>query len=196
MGKTYEEIDAKLQNWIGQQKMFFVATAPMSENGLVNCSPKGNDALRVVGPNTLIYLDYSGSGAETIAHIRENARIVIMMCAFEGPPKIFRFHGRGEAIAPDSPEFPNLVQHFDRDLRGVRSIIRVLVERIADSCGYGVPEYHYRQDRRSMQNYIEQHGDAEMAEYRRNNNLKSLDGLPALTEQEAMTLASEVVDRQ
>ena len=192
MGKTYDRIDEQVQTWIERQRMFFVATAPLDGEGQVNCSPKGHDTLRVVDPTTLIYLDYSGSGAETIAHLRENGRIVVMMCAFDGPPKIFRFHGRGEVIAINHPEFPSLVGLFACDLAGVRAVIRVHVTRIADSCGYGVPEYGYKKERRSMQNYIDQHGDAAIGQYRLKNNLASLDGLPALSEDEAQALATEV----
>ena len=192
MGKTYDSIDDKVLGWMERQHMFFVSTAPLDGSGLVNCSPKGHDTLRVIGPRTLIYLDYTGSGAETIAHLRENGRIVVMMCAFDGPPKIFRFHGQGEVIAINDPEFARLASHFNQKLDGIRSIIRVEVDRISDSCGYGVPEYQYVRDRQSTQNYIEKNGDAAMGEYRLKNNLKSLDGLPALTEDEAASLASQV----
>ncbi len=191
MGKTYEAIDDKIQRWIERQHMFFVATAPLASTGLINCSPKGLDTLRVLDPHTLIYLEYTGSGAETIAHIRENGRLLIMLCAFEGPPRIYRFYGRGEVIPTDDPQFHPLTTHFNQDLTGVRSIVRLYVERIADSCGFGVPEYTYRGQRTALTKYANERGDAGMAEYRMNKNLASTDGLPALTPREAAALATD-----
>ncbi len=191
MGKTYEAIDESIQRWIERQHMFFVASAPLAEAGLINCSPKGLDTLRVLDPHTLMYLEYTGSGAETIAHIRENGRLLIMMCAFEGPPRIYRFYGRGEIIPINHPQFHPLTEHFEQNLEGVRSIVRLHVERIADSCGFGVPEYSYRGERSALTRYASDKGDAAMAEYRMNKNLVSLDGLPALTPQEASALATD-----
>ena len=191
MGKTYEAIDNKLQRWIERQHLFFVATAPLAEAGLINCSPKGLDTLKVLDPHTLMYLEYTGSGAETIAHIRENGRLLIMLCAFEGPPKIYRFYGSGEVIPTNDAQFHPLAAHFDRDLTGVRSIVRLHVERIADSCGFGVPEYTYRGERSALSKYASEKGEAAMAEYRMNKNLVSVDGLPALTPQEAAALATD-----
>src|SRR5215212_9175752 len=105
MGDVRETITPDLQRWIEQQRIFFVATAPLAADGLVNCSPKGLDSFRILGPRDVAYLDLTGSGIETIAHLRENGRIVIMFCAFEGPPKIVRLHGRGEVLAPGEPGY-------------------------------------------------------------------------------------------
>src|SRR5687767_2323749 len=142
MGKVYAEIDAALQDFIRAQHVFFVATAPLSAAAHINLSPKGLDTLRVLGPRTVVYLDYVGSGAETIAHLRENGRIVVMLCAFQGPPRIVRLHGRGEIVAPGDPRFDELAAGFDagpEHPEARRSVIVVEVSRIADSCGYGVP---------------------------------------------------------
>lgn len=179
MGKEFEAIDDKLQRWIEKQRMFFVATAPLDGNGHVNCSPKGLDSLRVLGPRQLAYVDLGGSGIETVAHIRENQRITIMLCAFDGPPKIFRFYGRGRAVEPGNTEFNDLVARFPEQ-PSVRNIIVIDVERIMDSCGYGVPEFDFRKDRESMANWINSKTDEELAQYRRDNNSESLDGLPGL----------------
>jgi hypothetical protein len=180
MGKEYDAIDEKLTAWIQRQKIFFVATAPLSADGLVNCSPKGRDTLRVLGPGELAYLDLPGSGVETIAHVKENARIVIMLCAFEGPPKILRFHGTGQVVPAGSSEFDELIGLFPEPPCEPRSVIRIAVHRIADSCGYGVPLYAYESDRRSIENYIATHDDAERREYIARENKTSLDGLPGL----------------
>ena len=179
MGKEFEAIDDRLQRWIEKQRMFFVATAPLDENGHVNCSPKGLDSLRVLGPRQLAYVDLGGSGIETVAHIRENRRITIMLCAFDGPPKIFRFYGRGRAVEPGDSEFNDLVAQFPEQPT-VRNVIVVDVDRIMDSCGYGVPEFDFRKDRQSMANWVNSKTEEELVQYRRDNNSESLDGLPGL----------------
>jgi hypothetical protein len=178
MGKIYSEIDETLREFVERQHVFFVATAPSSVDGHVNCSPKGLDSLRILGPTTVIYLDYTGSGAETIAHVRENGRIVIMFCAFEGAPKIVRFHGKGEAIVPGDAEFGALLAHFTPG-PGVRSIIRIEVDRISDSCGFGVPHLRFEDDRTQLPLWTEKKGEA-LDTYRRQRNATSIDGLPAL----------------
>lgn len=179
MGKEFAEIDARIEQWIGRQKMFFVATAPLAADGLINCSPKGLDALCVLGEKQLAYVDVGGSGIETVAHIRENRRIVIMLCAFDGPPKIFRFYGRGTVVEPHDDGFAELLTKFPAQ-PSVRNIIVVDVERIRDSCGYGVPEYDFRGQRDSMHNWLESKTEEEMRAYRKDNNSESLDGLPGL----------------
>ena len=179
MGKEFDAIDDRLQGWIAKQRMFFVATAPLDENGHVNCSPKGLDSLRVLGPKQLAYVDVGGSGIETVAHIRENQRITIMLCAFDGPPKIFRFYGRGRAVEPGHAEFDELVAQFPEQPT-VRNVIVVDVDRIMDSCGYGVPEFDFRKDRESMANWVNSKTEDELIQYRRDNNSESLDGLPGL----------------
>ncbi len=179
MGKEFAVIDDKIQRWLKKQKMFFVSTAPLKEDGLVNCSPKGGDTFMVLGPKEIAYLDYGGSGIETVAHIKENGRVTIMFCAFEGPPKIFRFYGVGEVLEPGHGEFDDLRAKFP-DHCGCRNIIRVKVSRIADSCGYGVPTYDYAGERSSMQNWVGSKTDEQMRAYRLKNNATSLDGLPGL----------------
>jgi hypothetical protein len=180
MGKEYTEIDERLQKWIARQRVFFVATAPLSADGLVNCSPKGLDSLRILGPNTLVYVDIGGSGVETVAHLKENGRIVIMLCEFDGPPKIFRFYGTGNVVEPQDARFAELLAHFP-ELPSARNIIEVSVERIVDSCGYGVPLYEFKEDRESLANYYGNKTEQEIADYRQSRNTTSLDGLPGLT---------------
>jgi hypothetical protein len=159
--------------------MFFVATAPLGAHGHVNVSPKGRDTLRVLGPHALAYLDYVGSGAETIAHVRENGRIVLMVCAFQGPPRIVRFHGRGEVFEPGDPEFDPLRALFPREPAG-RAVIRVSVSRIADSCGYGVPLYGFEGHRPQLPAWAERKGPEGLLRYQQDKNGVSIDGLPAL----------------
>jgi hypothetical protein len=180
MGKTHDEISDTLRAFVKRQHVFFVATAPAALDGHVNCSPKGLDTLRVLGPRTVAYVDYTGSGAETIAHLRENGRIVIMLCAFEGPPNIVRFHGRGVVVTPGQAEFDALLAHFGPQPMGVRSIIRVDVERISDSCGYGVPRLQFREDRDQLRLWAERKGEEGLERYQRQKNAVSIDGLPAL----------------
>lgn len=181
MGKVFPEIDDKTRTWMAKQHMYFVSTAPRADDGLVNCSPKGGDTLRVVDNHTLAYLDYAGSGVETIAHLRENGRIVLMMCAFSGPPRIFRFHGTGDAVTPDSDEFAGLASLFDTDMLGVRSIIRINVSRISDSCGFGVPKYDFQEDRDAMRKWAEGKGPEGVRTYVAQKNAESLDGLPGVS---------------
>jgi hypothetical protein len=127
MGRQYEQIDGLLAAFIEKQPVFFVATAPVSAEGLVNCSPKSNrQELKVVAPDRLAYLEQTGSGIETVAHLRENGRIVVMVCAFEGPPRILRIHGKGRAHPVDSPGFARLTGAFAGSAAvGVRSIVEV-----------------------------------------------------------------------
>jgi Pyridoxamine 5'-phosphate oxidase len=180
MGKVYEVIDEKLAEWIQEQRMFFVATAPQGDEGLINCSPKGLDTFRILDDQTVAYLDLTGSGVETIAHLKENGRIVIMFCAFEGAPNIVRLYGKGSVLEMDHPDFAELLPLFP-ELPGVRSIIRVAVNRVSDSCGFAVPRYRYQADRDALIKYAENKGPAGMATYRAQKNRRSLDGLPGLT---------------
>jgi hypothetical protein len=179
MGKTFSEIDDSLRAFVKRQHVFFVATAPTSVDGHVNCSPKGLDTLRILGPTTVAYLDYAGSGAETIAHVRQNARIVIMLCAFEGAPKIVRFHGRGEVLEPHDADFDELLKLFVPG-PGVRSIIRIEVDRISDSCGYGVPRLEFKEERAQLSLWAEKKGESGLERYKREKNAFSIDGIPAL----------------
>jgi hypothetical protein len=180
MGKVFDEIDEKLAAWIGRQRMFFVGTAPSGAGGHVNVSPKGPiESLRILDPRTVAYLDVVGSGAETIAHLRDNGRIVVMLCAFEGPPRILRLHGRGSVLAPDAVEF-DVAPPAGTD----RAVIRVEVERIADSCGYGVPVMEYVGPRPQYERWAESKrrkgGDRALDEYVAQHNERSIDGLPAV----------------
>jgi hypothetical protein len=187
MGKVRTHIDDTVRAWVDRQHMFFVSTAPLSGEGMVNCSPKGGDYLRIVDDKTVVYLDFAGSGVETIAHLREpgNGRIVIMLCAFQGPPKIVRFHGKGDVVLPDDKDFTALAALFDDDLLGVRSIIRVHVERVSDSCGFGVPVYEFKQDRDGMRKWSEKKGSDGVREYVATKNAASIDGIPGLSVTEA-----------
>ena len=178
MGKTYDAIDESLKEFISRQQMFFVATAPLADDGLINVSPKGLDSLRVLDDQTVAYADLTGSGVETISHVKENGRIVLMFCAFEGPPRIVRIHGTGDAIEPHDEEFESLRARFD-DYPGVRSIIRIRASRISDSCGYGVPLYSYEGERDQLSRWADRKGPDGLERYQRDNNTESLDGLPS-----------------
>lgn len=179
MGKIHDHIDEQLKGWIKTQPVFFVATAPLAADGHVNASPKGGDSFRVLTHSRVAYQDYTGSGAETIAHLRENGRIVVMFCAFEGPRRIVRLHGRGSVLEPSHPEFSGLARHFPKN-PGTRAIIRIDVQRIADSCGYGVPLFDYRGQRDTLDRWAQKKGTAGLEAYREEKNRRSIDGLPAL----------------
>ncbi len=179
MSKTHDAIDGELRALLERQHVFFVATAPLAADGHVNVSPKGHDTFRVLGPRVVAYLYLTGRGVETMAHVRENGRLVIMFCAFEGPPKIVRLHGRAEVIERDTPAFAALSPLFP-PLGGVRGIVRMDVERISDSCGYAVPRYEYVGERDQLAKWTERKGD--LSAYRREKNARSIDGLPGLDE--------------
>ena len=176
MGATRTEISPELAEWIARQRLFFVATAALSTDGTVNLSPKGYDTLRVIDPTTLAYLDLTGSGAETIAHLRENGRITVMWCSFEGAPRIVRVHGRGEVRELDDPLVAGL---FAPD-RAARAVLRITIERVSDSCGYAVPEMTFVGERTRLHEWAEARTDEEIIDYRRRKNSTSIDGLPGL----------------
>lgn len=176
---VYEQIDETLEQFIRAQQMFFVATGPLSATGHINLSPKGRDTLRILNPHTLAYLDYIGSGAETIAHLRENGRIVVMLCAFQGPPRILRLHGRGEALEPQDREFARLRGLFPPEPAG-RAIVRISITRIADSCGFGVPRYSFERHRSQLSDWASRKGAQGLLRYQQDKNRFSVDGLPAL----------------
>jgi Pyridoxamine 5'-phosphate oxidase len=190
MGKVFEGIDQRWRDWIAKQSLFFVGTAPLDPDGRVNVSPKGPiGSLRVLDDHTVAYLDIVGSGAETIAHLRENGRIVVMFCAFEGPPKILRLHGRGEYVLADDPRFDELLARceFDYDPdapEARRAIVLVNVERVADSCGYGVPLLSHEGERPHTDAWAEKKlrvgGQDALRDYQREKNAESIDGLPAV----------------
>jgi hypothetical protein len=177
MAKTFETITPALQEWIEQQHVFFVASAPNTPDGHVNCSPKGGDSLRILNDREVAYLDLTGSGAETIAHLQENGRLVIMWCAFEGGPKIVRLHGRGTALLPADAEFDQLRPLFPPH-PGTRAIIKLTATRISDSCGYTVPFMDFVKHRDTLDRWSEAKSAEELADYRQKNNTISLDGLP------------------
>jgi hypothetical protein len=179
MGKIHAQITPELQRWITAQHLFFVATAPLSVTGRVNCSPKGGDCFRVLGPREVAYLDFTGSGIETIAHLQENGRITIMFAAFDGPPKILRLQGRGEVILPAAPPYATLAAAFPPN-PGARAIIRIDVERIADSCGFAVPCYTHEGDRSILDDWANEKGPTGVKTYQATRNAVSIDGLLGL----------------
>jgi Pyridoxamine 5'-phosphate oxidase len=189
MGKVFAEIDDKLARWIRDQQMFFVATAP-EIGGHINLSPKGPiESLKVLDPHTIAYLDLIGSGAETVAHLRQNGRICVMLCAFQGPPRILRMHGHGTVLTSGSDRFDRMTATFDLSAMpaaepAARSIIMVELERIADSCGFDVPlmiEQGRRPQRSAwVDNKLAKGGQAALAAYIEEHNAESIDGLPAL----------------
>jgi Pyridoxamine 5'-phosphate oxidase len=181
MGKNYTGLSQELIKWIESQVIFFVATAPLMADGHVNCSPKGLDTFRVIDEDTVIYQDLTGSGVETIAHIRENGRITIMFCAFEGPPKIVRLYGQARVIFAEDPNF-EFYQKLFYPRMGVRAYILVDVLRISDSCGYAVPIMQFKSDREIMDKWCINKGEPALQEYRKLKNAKSidyLDGFPS-----------------
>jgi hypothetical protein len=178
MGKLYESITDHLRAWIAEQPVFFVATAPLSDSGRINCSPKGGDTFRILSPNEVAYQDYVGSGAETVAHLRENKRIVIMFCAFQGPPKILRLHGHGEVFGIDHPRYAELSSQFAPH-PSARSIIRVRIDRISDSCGFGVPLMAFQAHRDDAAKWALKKGADGLKRYVEEKNRVSIDGLPA-----------------
>ena len=179
MGKLVEFISTELQSWIENQKIFFVATAPLSATGHINVSPKGLDSFRIITPTMVAYQDLTGSGIETVAHVKENKRIVIMFCAFDGPPKIIRLYGSGEVILPGDDRFAEMAGKFPRRT-GTRAFIINHITGILDSCGWGVPLYDFKSDRGSLEKWSEVKGEEGILEYQQSRNLKSLDGLKGL----------------
>lgn len=183
MGRIYEAIGDRLAEWMEAQPVFFVATAPLSGDGSVNCSPKGNrDEFKVIDGHTVAYLDQTGSGVETVAHLRENGRVVVMFCAFEGPPRIVRLHGSGRTAPAGSAEFEALEPWFaGSEGVGVRSIVAVDVRRVADSCGYGVPFMKFEGHRPTMAEWAERKGADGIRAYWDEKNAVSIDSLDGLS---------------
>lgn len=181
MGKVLDALDRQLSSFVSGQPVFFVATAPTGGDGHVNVSPKGGQgSFAVIDPTTVAYLDITGSGVETIAHLRDNGRITLMFCAFDGKPLIVRLYGHGEPVLPDDPRFTGLRARFPADTPGVRSVILVAVDRVATSCGYGVPLMSYEDDRTMLREWAERRGPAGVVSYRERKNATSTDGLPGL----------------
>jgi len=179
MSKLYDALTPTLVDFIGKQQMFFVATAPLAADGHVNVSPKGTDSFRVLDEHTVAYRDLTGSGVETIAHVKENGRLVIMFCAFDGKPFILRLHGRAEAVERHHPEFGSLAGLFPEHA-GTRAIIRLQVDRVADSCGWTVPLYEYQGTRDYYDNHAQKLGPAGIRKSQREVNATSIDGLTGL----------------
>jgi pyridoxamine 5'-phosphate oxidase-like protein len=189
VGKVFPEFDDHLRGWIKRQPLFFTATAPLAADGHVNVSPKGPiGTLQVIGRRTVAYLDTIGSGSETIAHVRENGRIVIMLCAFQGPPRIVRIHGRAEIIPSSCERFDELLERHDfeqpQHTEALRAIVVVEATRISDSCGYGVPLMSFEGSREHADLWaakkLRTGGPDALREYQREKNAVSLDGLPAV----------------
>jgi hypothetical protein len=179
VGRSFKTLSPVLADAVRAAPLFFVATAPLAADGHVNVSPKGGDTLRVLDERTVAYLDLTGSGAETIAHLRENGRITLMVCAFSGAPQIVRLYGRGEVVRPGDDGFDELAGRFP-DLPGARAVIRVAIERVGSSCGYAVPLMRYEGDRTRLDEWAEAKGSDGLVEYRASKNAVSIDGLPAL----------------
>jgi predicted pyridoxine 5'-phosphate oxidase superfamily flavin-nucleotide-binding protein len=180
MGKVHETIDEPLRGWIERQPMFFVATAALEADATVNVSPKGTTGtFRVLDELRCAYLDLTGSGIETVAHLRQNGRITLMWCAFDGPPRIVRVHGRGRVITPGDDDWAALVAGFEPQ-RGARAVIEVTAQRISDSCGYSVPRLDYVEDRETLTTWASNRSDDELVEYRAMKNARSIDGLAGL----------------
>jgi predicted pyridoxine 5'-phosphate oxidase superfamily flavin-nucleotide-binding protein len=181
MGTIRTAIDDTTRRFIEAQHIFFVASAPLDAAGHVNISPKGLDTFRILGPTTVAYLDFNGSGVETIAHLKENGRIVLMFCAFQGAPNIFRLYGHGRVIEQLDREFPELIQNFPA-YEHKRSIIVVEVDRISDSCGYGVPLFEYKGERRQLELWAQKRATEGLKRYREQKNRHSIDGLNGISE--------------
>jgi hypothetical protein len=179
MSTAHDRLDEKLIAFIRRQKLFFVATAPLSAEGCVNLSPKGYDSLAVIDDKTVAYVDLGGSGIETHAHLAENGRITLMFCAFDGPANILRLSGRGESVAFDDPRFPAQIALFPAFERA-RAVITVHIQRVADSCGWGVPFFDYRGERDQLRRWVDARPYEEWAERRFVTNARSIDGLPGL----------------
>jgi hypothetical protein len=180
MAAVYDHLDDTLTKFIRRQKLFFVATAPLSAEGSVNLSPKGYDSLAIIDPKTVAYADLGGSGIETHAHLRENGRITLMFCAFEGAAMILRLYGRGESCGFDEPGFAEKLQLFP-GIERARSIITIHIARIADSCGWGVPFLDFNRERDQLRRWVDARPHEEWAARRYESNATSIDGLPGLS---------------
>jgi len=180
MAKVYDALDDKLIAFIRRQKLFFVATAPLSAEGRVNVSPKGYDSLAIIDSRTVAYLDLGGSGIETHAHLLENGRITLMFCAFEGAANIVRLYGRGQSCSFDEPGFAEKLALFPGFERA-RGVITVHIDRVADSCGWGVPVFEFKEERDQLNRWVVSRPADEWAARRYESNAVSIDGLPGLS---------------
>lgn len=187
MAKLFDALDEAMVEWMEAQHVFFVASAP-SAGGHVNVSPKGYDTFRVLDPHRVAYLDLTGSGAETVAHLRDNGRLTIMFCAFAGPPRILRLFGSGRAHQLGSARYDELAAGF-AEQRGARQIVELAIDRIQTSCGFAVPFMDYRGERPTLDQWATRQGDDGLRDYRAERNAVSIDGLPALGEPEPTWVA-------
>lgn len=178
MAKKYSRLTPNLQAFIARQHMFFTASAPLTGDGRVNLSPKGIDTFRCLSPTLVAYLDLTGSGNETAAHVKENGRLTIMMCSFTGKPTILRMYGRGRVVRSIDPDWDNLYAHFD-SVPGERQIVALDIELVQTSCGFGVPVFEFKRQRNELAKWAERKGEEGLTAYREANNSNSLDGLPA-----------------
>lgn len=179
MGQSFDALTDEHIEWIAAQHLFFVASAPLAADGHVNLSPKGYDTFRVLDANTVSYLDLTGSGIETVAHLQENGRITIMFCAFEGKPRILRMYGTGRAVLRDHPGYHDLAAAYG-DHQGARAVIRVDVHRVTSSCGFAVPFLAFEGDRETLAEWAGRKDPGEIEAYWKLKNGHSLDGLPGM----------------
>jgi len=179
VGKLFDGIDETLAAWIAKQPVWFVATAPLAADGRVNVSPRGHDTLSILGTHRVAWVDFTGSGVETIAHLRENGRICLMFCSFDSRPRIVRVHGTGHVALPGEPEYDDVVARHPAH-PSTRAVVVVDVTRVSDSCGYGVPVMEMVGERDLLRLGAEKKGPEGMAAYRATNNAESIDGLPGL----------------
>jgi len=177
MGKIYQVIGPDHRTFIEQQPLFFVGSAPLLPTGHINLSPKGLDALRVIDERTVTYLDLTGSGNETAAHITENGRLTLMFCAFAGNPKILRLYCRGRVVTRLSNDWAEAVGRFPAQ-PGIRQVVLADVESVQTSCGFGVPLMTFDEQRDQLTRWAEAKSDVQLVEYRRTRNAVTLDGMP------------------
>ncbi|SDP15910.1 Pyridoxamine 5'-phosphate oxidase [Paenibacillus sp. yr247] len=186
MGKSFEALQPEHETFIAKQHIFFVGSAPLSAEGHVNLSPKGHDVLRLLSTSEVAYLDLTGSGNETSAHLEENGRITLMFTALGGSPMILRLYGKGRVVLPGTPEWEELAPRFTL-LPGARQIIVVHIHEVKSSCGFSVPFYIYEGERNTLQNWATNKGEQGLNDYRKEKNVTSMDGLPTTIGQKLST---------
>jgi hypothetical protein len=179
MAKVHPNISRKLQQWIEQQAVFFLASAPLESDGHINLSPRGLDSLRVLNEHEVLVLDLTGSGNETAAHLAQNGRLTIMFCAFENEPRILRLYGQGRVILPDAPQWSDWRAHFAADIAGVRQLFHLKLTRVQTSCGFGVPLMDFQGQRDLLSKWAQQKGPQGVHAYQLEKNASSIDGLAA-----------------